>query len=79
VISHPRRTDYGKAQLIVLGLQKDDFLKLFPELLLGLLLSLLGTDRCVGQASGLLLSHLSSLVCLCKITLEKGDPPNKAL
>jgi hypothetical protein len=28
---------------------------------------------------GVLLCHLSSLVCLCNLTHEKGDPPSKAL
>jgi hypothetical protein len=39
----------------------------------------LGIGRYVAQATGILLSHLSSLAHLHKLTLEKGNLLNKAL
>jgi hypothetical protein len=52
---------------------------LLPELPLKLLLPPLGTSRFIEQALEVLLDHLSSPVCLRKLTLEKGDPSSKAL
>jgi hypothetical protein len=62
-----------------LGLQKGELLNLFSELPLGLLLSPLSIGRGIEQTPRVLLDHLFSLVCLRKLTLKRGDPPNKAL
>jgi hypothetical protein len=72
VISHPRRADYDKAQLRAPDQQKGEFLKLFPGLPLGLLPPPLSIDRCIEQAPGALLGHLSIPVRLCKLTIEKA-------
>jgi hypothetical protein len=39
----------------------------------------LGIDRCIGKATGFLLTHLSILGHLRKLTLETGDLSSKAL
>jgi hypothetical protein len=49
------------------------------QLVIRLLLPPLGIDRCIRQAMGVLLGHLSSLTRLHKLTLEKDDLLNKAL
>jgi hypothetical protein len=70
VIPYPWRTGNGKIQLKALGLQEAELLNLPLVLSLGLLLPPLGISRCIRQAMG---SHLVSLVCLRKPTLEEGD------
>jgi hypothetical protein len=49
------------------------------QLVIRLLLPPLGIDRCIRQAMGVLLGHLSSFTRLHKLTLEKDDLLNKAL
>jgi hypothetical protein len=63
-------TDYGWEQAVTLGLQKAKLHDPFMTLPLRLLLSSLGVDRCIGPAPRVLLSHLSSLVHLHKLTLD---------
>jgi hypothetical protein len=60
-------------------LQKGELLKLLLGHPLRLLPSSLGISHCIGQAPGVLLGHLVSLVRLCELNLEKGGPLNKAL
>jgi hypothetical protein len=79
VTSHPRRTDYGKTQFGASGLQKGELLNLFPALPLGFLQPLLGVGRHVKQALGVLPGRISSLACLRKLTLEKGNPLREVL
>jgi hypothetical protein len=79
VIPHPWRTNNGKEQLGALGLQKGELLKQFPALPLRFLPTPLGIGHFIKQALRVLLGHLSSLARLRTLTLEKGDPSNKAL
>jgi hypothetical protein len=58
--------------------KKLELLKQLSTLPLGHLPSVLGISRYIRQATGVLLSHLSSLAHLRKLTLEKSDLSDKA-
>jgi hypothetical protein len=62
------------AQLRTPGLQKGKLLNPFLTLPVGLLLPPLSVGHCIGQAPGVLLGHILSLVCLRKLALEKVNP-----
>jgi hypothetical protein len=78
MIPHSWGPKNGVAQLGVLGLQKGELLKLLPTLPLIHLPPMLGIDRRFRQATEILLSHLSGLVFLRKLSLKLGDLPDKA-
>jgi hypothetical protein len=79
VIPHPWWANNGKAQLRALGLQKGELLKLLLALPFGHHQPPRNISHHVGQATKILLGHLSGSACLRKLTLEEGNLSDKAL